>query len=217
MTVHNVETVFENSIQNAAMSDRQKAVLRASLTLFAKQGYDKTSTSDIAKLAQVSDGTVFRRFKTKRGIYNALLEPFVRQVIPQIAVEFMAQTTANRFETFAELLRYVARDRMQFVYDNKSYIKIFAQELISNPQTIAHLFDQYSATILQQLELVLKQYQQKGQLVDWPASRIGRYIIGVFVSHMAPVVIFETEPDFNLDRACDEAVEFLIRGLQPTR
>ncbi|WP_461244841.1 TetR/AcrR family transcriptional regulator [Secundilactobacillus muriivasis] len=216
-TQHTVETLFEDSIQSAELSDKQKAVLRASLTLFSQKGFDHTTTSDIATLAQVSEGTVFKQFRTKQALLNALLVPFLEHVIPKIASEFIDSAQHVQIPNFSDFLAYVLHDRMQFISDNQHYLRIFVQELILHPANIQALMINNQALIQQgiaTMELVLKQYQLTNQLVDWPAPRIGRYVIGVFVSHAGPQLVLNTEPQ-NVDRACDEALEFLLRGLQP--
>ncbi len=50
---------------------RKDCILRAARELFAEQGFDGTSTSEIAEKAGVAHGTVFHHFKTKE---NLLLE-----------------------------------------------------------------------------------------------------------------------------------------------
>lgn len=56
------------------MTDKQGRILNCGLELFAKNGYNATSTSQVAKLAEVSEGLIFRHFKSKEGLLNAIIE-----------------------------------------------------------------------------------------------------------------------------------------------
>ena len=56
------------------MTDKKEKILQSALELFAKSGVNATSTSKIAKLAGVSEGLIFRHFKSKKGLLNALVE-----------------------------------------------------------------------------------------------------------------------------------------------
>lgn len=56
------------------MTDKQEQILNCGLELFAKNGYNATSTSQIAKLAEVSEGLIFRHFKSKEGLLNAIIQ-----------------------------------------------------------------------------------------------------------------------------------------------
>lgn len=48
-------------------------ILEVGLRCFAKHGYDKTSTEAIAREARVSQGIIFHYFKTKEGLFSAIV------------------------------------------------------------------------------------------------------------------------------------------------
>ena len=48
-------------------------MIESALILFSEQGYDKTSTSDIAKKAGVAEGTVYKQFKNKKALLYAAI------------------------------------------------------------------------------------------------------------------------------------------------
>lgn len=48
--------------------DTRTKILRAALQLFARRGYDGTTTKDLAKSAGVAEGTLFRYFPNKKAI-----------------------------------------------------------------------------------------------------------------------------------------------------
>jgi len=49
-------------------------IVHAASSLFSKQGYNRTGTRDIARLADLSEVTLFRYFETKEEIFLAALE-----------------------------------------------------------------------------------------------------------------------------------------------
>lgn len=109
MAINDVQTLFAKSLDESSLTAKQKAVLRASLTLFSEKGYDHTSTKDIAQAAAVSEGTVYKQFKTKEGILTAILGPFVQQVLPRIATEFLGDVMNTSYPDFADLLRSIVQ------------------------------------------------------------------------------------------------------------
>ncbi len=56
------------------MTEKQEKILEAALQLFAEQGYAATSTSKVAKAAGVSEGLIFRHFKNKEGLLDAIFD-----------------------------------------------------------------------------------------------------------------------------------------------
>ncbi|WP_425390299.1 TetR/AcrR family transcriptional regulator [Ekhidna sp.] len=55
------------------MTEKQEKIVSSALRLFAEQGYASTSTSKVAKEAGVSEGLIFRHFKNKEGLLQAIL------------------------------------------------------------------------------------------------------------------------------------------------
>ena len=55
------------------MTDKKERILSTALQLFAKDGFVSTPTSKIAKLADVSEGLIFRHFKNKKGLLDAIV------------------------------------------------------------------------------------------------------------------------------------------------
>jgi AcrR family transcriptional regulator len=56
------------------MTDKQEKILEAALKLFAEDGYDAISTNKVALMAGVSEGLVFRHFKSKEGLLHAIMD-----------------------------------------------------------------------------------------------------------------------------------------------
>src|SRR5262245_8447491 len=54
--------------------DRRHDILAAAMELFAQKGFRGTTTRDLATQAEVNEAIIFRHFKTKEELYNAILE-----------------------------------------------------------------------------------------------------------------------------------------------
>src|SRR5579859_5223213 len=54
-------------------AERAGKIVRAAAQLFAKQGYHGTSTREIARLADISENTLFRYFEHKEDLFWAAL------------------------------------------------------------------------------------------------------------------------------------------------
>lgn len=61
--------------------DRQQQILEAAARIIIRQGYNKTTMSDIADEAGVSRGTVYLYFKGKEEIFDALIHREVLQYL----------------------------------------------------------------------------------------------------------------------------------------
>jgi len=215
MKINNVETLFEKTLQDSQLSLKQQNVLKASLNLFAVQGFDRTTSSEIASQAGVSEGTVFKQFKTKQGILKALLEPFIEQVVPMVATEFMSEIKLNQFSDFESFLHYVIQDRMNFAAANLKQLRIFVQEIVHSPEVLQTLSTKWAARVTDNINRLLNRFKEQGQLIDWPNERILRYFVSVAAGYVVPLVIFNVNGQFDVEQKSAEATEFLVRGLTP--
>ncbi len=60
---------LEETLQVTRTEERtRQRILKAALRLFARQGYDRTTTKDLASAANIAEGTLFRHFPSKKAI-----------------------------------------------------------------------------------------------------------------------------------------------------
>lgn len=211
---NNIPTLFDKSLQAMNISDKQKAVLRASLTLFSEKGVESTSTSDIAKMANVAEGTVYKQFKTKNDLLQAVIGSVIDTVVPQIASEFINEAADTEEPAFKDFLQNLIQNRMQFFIANLPQIRILIRESMTNEELRLQVIEKVTHLHLKKLANSFKYYQKQGQLVDWEFTRIIRYILGTTASYAAPL-LFLGSATFDITHASQEATNFLIKGLQP--
>lgn len=61
-----------SSVRALAIDDKRQRILDAALDLFEKRGFDGVAVPEIARAAGVATGTIYRYFKTKEELVNAL-------------------------------------------------------------------------------------------------------------------------------------------------
>ena len=57
---------------------KRERLMAAAKTLFSEQGFDATSTAQVAKAAGVSEGILFHHFGSKKGLFESLAQEFSR-------------------------------------------------------------------------------------------------------------------------------------------
>ncbi len=56
------------------MTEKKQKIIDIAIKLFATEGYANTATSKIAKAAGVSEGLIFKHFKSKAGLLDAIVD-----------------------------------------------------------------------------------------------------------------------------------------------
>ena len=77
-------------------SERQASLIAAAASLFARKGFNGTTTKEIAKAAGVSEALVFKHFPTKQALYAAILAEKVTVNELLEAVEAFARRRDDR-------------------------------------------------------------------------------------------------------------------------
>ena len=63
---------------------KKELILKKSLELFSSKGFKATSTRSIADAAEVSEGLIFKHFKSKNGLLSELLKIGASKSTPEI-------------------------------------------------------------------------------------------------------------------------------------
>ncbi|MBB5912316.1 AcrR family transcriptional regulator [Nocardia transvalensis] len=77
--------------ENAA--DTRRALVEGAAKLFAANGFENTSTDQIAAAARVTKGAVYHHFANKRALFQAALELVDEQTVAAIAASSRSATT----------------------------------------------------------------------------------------------------------------------------
>ena len=198
-------------IQLMRLSDKQKRVLIASLTLFSEIGFEKTTSLDIARRAEVSEGTVFSYFKTKEGILNTLLLLFFDQVIPETIELFTDQKVLCNDESVTVFFRSMIEDRLNFLINNRDIIKILFSRCLIDSSWFEKTESIVQNNIVTPLNPILDNYKVKGELVNWPNERIIRNIISLMLSYAVPSIL--NSKAIDVGKVSDEMIEILANRI----
>lgn len=209
----NLITEFNNKIKVANLSKKQQMVLIASLELFSEIGFENTKTNDIAKRANVSEGTVYSFFKTKEGILNAIVSKFIDEIIPNIIFEFSDKNFINNYSSFSEFIYTIVKDRLIFIQENLLQLKIIFQRILIDKDLVKKIEKIVVDGILQSISSILNYYKKNNIIIDLPNERIVRYLFSLTLSYMIPQMIIEENRELDINEVTDEIVEFLTRAL----
>ena len=111
------------------MSDEtEQKIMGAALKLFSEKGYKGATTLAIAVEAGVNDSTLFRRFKTKRNLYDQVTTQGIRKV----KEDFNSVLKAYKFENSEDFFKTFIRDLAKIFDDNFEFIHLTMED-VSEP------------------------------------------------------------------------------------
>ncbi|MGH9580874.1 MAG: TetR/AcrR family transcriptional regulator [Terriglobales bacterium] len=89
--------------------DRRRQFLKVAGHLFARQGYQGTTTRQIAERAHVNEALIFRHFRTKEALYWALLEDQCQPADTQRLLRERLREGSDDREIFASIAEDILR------------------------------------------------------------------------------------------------------------
>lgn len=197
------------------ITDRQRKVLNAALDLFSEQGFDATSTSQIADRAGVAVGSVYHVFRNKKELLMGVMTTVFKSVFQSTADQFIDQTLGKNYPSFELFIRSLVDDRFQFIDDNFKVTKVIVGKLLTDPEFVDEIKEIFAKQLFQAAFPIIEQFKQKGMIVDWPNEDIIQVIFGPFAVHFWKLV-FGLEAQSDEDKAHERkiACQSIIRALK---
>lgn len=98
--------------KRVSAGDRRQQIMNVAMDLFARQGYQGTTTQQIAKKARVNEAIIFRHFPRKEELYWAVIESNCRSARGKHELAERLRTIGNDRELFATIAQdWLERDR----------------------------------------------------------------------------------------------------------
>lgn len=117
----------------------------------------------------------------------------------------MKVTPDHQFEQLVEVL---LADRIQFAMRNRQCPRLLIDQLTERPEFMAKLKTALDKVIMPVWEPLVNHYRLLGQLPDWPAIELLRFITGVLCSYTAPLAL-SSDTSIDFDISVRHAVMFI--------
>lgn len=166
---------------------RRQQIITAASALFEAQGYEKTTVDQIARVAKLSQGTLYRYFKNKQAIFTACNQ---HHAILQVQTLPSSKTKAVAQERYQHLVKRL----LGYCIAHNRY-----QKQLQNPSLDALQRDELATQIAPSIqELVEEEITTRGLYCKTPAH----------VAHLLAFAIMHSLPP-TLDPTTEELAQYL--------
>ena len=159
--------------QKTELSTRDK-ILKAAQKLFARHGYDGTTTKELAEKAGIAEGTLFRHFTNKKAI--------LVEVATQGWIELLTDLLTELSEMASyEAISHVMYKRMLRLGDNYDMMRVCFMEVQFHPD----LRDRIQSEVIEKMTDVAEAFFQtameRGVYRKMNPRVIAQVFLGMFV------------------------------------
>lgn len=204
-----VQTLFESN----NLTEKQRQILKAAVQLFSEKGYAATSTSEIAKLAQVAEGTIFRHYRTKKELLLAIVGPFMEKIADSYIVNDLTNLLKKDYQRPEDLLSAIIENRRDIIVQFLPLLKIILQELPFHPELREHFLQLISDNMYHRVVEVINDYQQKGMLKKLPPTAIAKFAITNILGHLFTRYVLFPHLEWDDVRDTEQLIQLIMNGI----
>lgn len=186
----------------------EQKIVDATIFLLDKEGVSGTTTKKIANKAEVSEVTVFRKFKSKDNLLKIAKIYYSDYFLKKINDIF----TDYEDMDLESLLRHIWQNFINFIDNNIDVIKIALDELMSNHDD-EKLFSKFSDEVLKNLTNIFQKQIDNGKIRKINPSAAALTVYSVLVEG---IIFWKFESKVSNDdtnKYLDDFLNIFINGI----
>ncbi len=198
------------------LKEKENKIIEAAITVISEKGFNASTTSEIAHLACVAEGTIFRYFKTKKDILRGIMIQLVNVMAEPLVLEnFQKILLKNESRDLRSIIKDLIKDRFTLMETIYPMLRIVATEAMYHEDIQEILHEKIIIRSLEIFKLFREQMVAKGLMderID-PAAA-SRSIFGNIVAFFIFQRIHGSTPagdSFEAD--LDRVVDIILYGI----
>src|SRR6266700_6876928 len=166
--------------------DRKKQLLEIAMKLFSEQGFDGTSTREIAEAAGVNEALIFRHFRSKEDLFWAVLSDRVERRGRNRRIREFAQSEGD----FREVLVALAETLLDRTDDDAAVTRLLFYSALRNRELSERFFRTYGQEKLERLAGRIRVGIGAGHFRAVNPAIAARSFLGMIVYHYLVEEVF---------------------------
>ncbi|MDF2037130.1 TetR/AcrR family transcriptional regulator [Cytobacillus oceanisediminis] len=208
------ESILEELFQEEErLTEKQKKIIMAAIESFSEKGFAATSTSEIAKKAGVAEGTIFRHYKTKKDLLMGIVSPMMAKLIAPFVIKDLYKVIDHKYERYEDFLRAMMENRIEFLKNNASLIKILIQEIPFHPELKEQFKEHIAMKVFERFAGLVEYYQRKGQIIEIPAYSAVRMTFTSIFGYLIARYLLLPEANWDDEKETERTIQFIMHGL----
>jgi TetR/AcrR family fatty acid metabolism transcriptional regulator len=195
----------KKSSRNGA-SGKRESILRAATRVFARNGYFNSKVADIARAAEVADGTVYLYFKSKEEILHSIFDQNMAEAI------VAGRVLIEKLHDPGEKLRRIAMLHLERLGADRDLAVVFQVELRGSTKFMQEFSAAGFAEYLGLLRKTFEEGQRSGVFrKDLNAKLVSKILFGA-LDEMATNWII-SKRNYKLEPMAEVVMDVFLNGV----
>ncbi len=192
--------------------DRHRQIIRVAMQLFARRGFQGTTTREIAQRARINEAILFRHFPHKEDLYWAVIESKCRGARGRREL----QTRLRRAARPQEALASVAEDILRRNIDDPTRTRLFLFSALENHQLSHRFFRTHLTRYYDVLADYIRDRIRRREFRDVDPRLAARGFLGMVAHHYQVQELFggKRYQRFDPRRVSETLADIWLSGMQ---
>ena len=183
--------------------ERRDQIISAAITCFSEKGYYEASMDEIAKAANLSKGSLYWHFKSKRDLFQSLVERWLQEFTDSLGTTLEnAATAGEKLRMMIDAVKSNAAAQPELA---RAQLEFYALA-VRDEEFKAWLQENYAAD-RQFLESLLRQGIEDGEFREVPVDSAARMIMAYLDGALLHREI--NDPEATASTVLDEVADTL--------
>ena len=207
----------ELNLSDLGLSEKEEKILFSAIKIFSQKGFDGATTSEIAKDAGVAEGTIFKYYKTKKGILTQILVQLINIMSEKIVLGSIKKIFHDSEKKDAkEILKEIFYDRIKLINNIFPMAKIILIEALLHEDVREAIYNNIAIKAIEIFKGFHERAAKKDVLRDDVESLVMfRSILANIVVLIFQKQMFEDKlPIKDLDKELDKIIDIILHGIE---
>jgi TetR/AcrR family fatty acid metabolism transcriptional regulator len=196
--------------RNGPVPEKHDRILQAAIEVFAEHGYFHSRVSDIARRADVADGTIYLYFKNKEQILMAAID-FAFSSFMRVAQSELATIHDPRLK-----LRRLAELHLSSLGSNRGLAMVFQTELRQSAKFLSEFSHKHLIEYFDLIRAIVREGQESGAFRKEISDKIAANCLFGALDAMVTSWLL-SERDYQLSGASNPLIDVILTGLEARR
>ena len=187
--------------------EKYHRIIAAATKVFARKGFFLAKVSDIAKEAQVADGTIYLYFENKDDILISLFEEQMKAVL-----ENMVQQISQEKDAVKKIEKF-ALTHLKLIELNKNMAEIIQVELRQSSKFMKEYKNEKFMQYLNLISDVIREGQEQGLFKKDVIPDIAKRAFFGALDEMSRFWVLSSHKKYDIETAAKQISEYFLYGL----
>jgi AcrR family transcriptional regulator len=185
---------------------RRRQIVDGAAQVFAEKGYHAATTREIAQAADVSEGSIYHYFDSKKDLLLAIMD---RLRLSQPPSSSSAPDDAGQMPPVdpRDVLKIVIRDRQAFAMEQQPMLRAVMSEILIDEAFAERYYGELLALSIEMMERYLQALIDQGRITDVDTALFTRFFVAANLG--LAELLFLGDPLLEAKWGSDELIEAL--------